>query len=185
LNEFNASIILPKIAKGDEDAFRKLYDQFGGYVYKSVILSIRDRAKAEELSQSIWLKLWRFADKYNTSKPFKPWLSRIISNELIDYYRRRKQDKFSIDEMKESGFEPGENVIDTREGNLRRDVKHDVNVALNSITDKQRQVIVLKYYQGFKIKEIAEILGIGQSAVKARLYSGLEALSQIARKGEE
>lgn len=185
MSEFHANIILPRIAKGDEDAFRELYEQFGGYVFKSVILSIRDRAKAEELAQSIWLKIWRFADKYNTSRPFKPWLSRIISNELIDFYRRRKQNKSSIDEMKETGYEPGEDNYDTRENNLESDVKHDINIALNSITDKQRQVIVLKYYQGFMIREIADILGIGQSAVKARLYSGLEALSQVARKAEE
>ncbi|MCK5743388.1 MAG: RNA polymerase sigma factor [Caldisericia bacterium] len=182
MSEFEASKILKKVASGDEDAFRVLYEQFGGYVFKVVILSLRDRAKAEELAQTIWLKIWRFAGKYDTTRPFKPWLSRIISNELISYYRVSKPQKSSIDEMKGIGYEPGETEDDIRENDFERELSYELKEALEVLTDKQRQVIVLKYYQGFKIREIAGILKIGQSAVKARLYSGLEVLSKRAKK---
>ncbi|MEZ4812281.1 MAG: RNA polymerase sigma factor [Caldisericia bacterium] len=178
MNEFDAKTVLPKIAKGDEFAFKSLYDQFGGYVFKVVILSLRDHAKAEELAQSIWLKIWRFAGKYDTSRPFKPWLSRIISNEIVSYYRVQKPKNQSFEDMKDIGFEPTEDNDELREKEFEKDLSEELNTALDLLTDKQRQVIVLKYYQGFKIREIAKVLKIGESAVKARLYSGLEVLSK-------
>ncbi len=178
MSEFDAKAILPKIAKGDELAFKSLYDQFGGYVFKVVILSLRDHAKAEELAQTIWLKIWRFAGKYDTSRPFKPWLSRIISNEIVSYYRVQKPKNSSLEDLKEVGLEPSDDVDKLRENEFERDLSDEIKKALDLLTDKQRQVIVLKYYQGFKIREIAKTLKIGESAVKARLYSGLEVLSK-------
>jgi len=52
------------------------------------------------------------------------------------------------------------------------------------LTDNQRQVVVMKYYEGLKIREIADGLGIGESAVKARLYTALETLSTTAQRGK-
>jgi len=184
LEDIAASTIMKNVAKGDENAFRELYEQFGGYVFKSVVLSLRDYAVAEELAQTIWLKIWRFAKKYDPSRPFKPWLSRIISNELISHYRSKKPVNSSLEDMQEVGFEPVDNNQDSQETMLQKDLSMEIEKALDSLTDNQRQVIVLKYYQGLKIREIAETLSIGESAVKARLYGALEALSEMAKKAE-
>ncbi len=179
---FDTATVMKQIAKGDEEAFRLLYEEFGGFVFKIVSLSIRDAGKAEELAQDIFLKVWRFASKYDPTRPFKPWLSRVISNEVISYQRTLKEAMASIEEMSEVGYTPGEDMDDYRERSQEADIAKELDEALNKLTDNQRQVVVLKFYQGQKIREIADSLGIGESAVKARLYSSLEVLSELINK---
>ncbi|NTU61288.1 MAG: RNA polymerase sigma factor [Caldiserica bacterium] len=171
--------LMKKIASGDELAFKELYDLFGGYVFKIVNLSLRNPAKSEELTQEIFLKIWRFAGKYDTERPFKPWLSRLVSNEVISWFRVKKEDSESLEDMREVGFEPSVRDADPDSGS---DVSAAISESLASLTDNQRQVVVLKFYQGLKIREVADTLGIGESAVKARLYTALET---IARKMKE
>jgi RNA polymerase sigma-70 factor (ECF subfamily) len=179
--DVNAPELMTKIASGDEYAFKELYDNFGTFVFRIVNLSLRNPSKAEELTQDIFLKIWRFASKYDPTRPFKPWLSRIISNEIISWFRVKKEDSESLEEMREVGFEPSVRDNDPDAGS---DISGALEVALSSLTDNQRQVVVLKFYQGLKIREIADSLEIGESAVKARLYTALETIArQMKEKG--
>jgi len=178
MQEFDSALVMRQIGKGDEEAFRRLYEEFGGYVFKIVVLSIRNKDKAEELTQEIFLKLWRFASKYDPSRPFKPWLSRVVGNEIISFHRTQKEETESIDDLKDDiGFQPSDSD-DVRENDHQKDVSRELECNLNLLTDNQREVIVLKFYQGLKIREIADALQIGESAVKARLYTALETLSK-------
>ncbi|HNW32429.1 MAG TPA: sigma-70 family RNA polymerase sigma factor, partial [Caldisericia bacterium] len=108
MQEFDAASFMKRIAKGDEDAFRCLYDEFGAYVFKIVAMQLHDNSKAEELTQDIFLKIWRFASKYDPSRPFKPWLSRVVSNEIISYRRAQEERTESIEELAETGYTPAE-----------------------------------------------------------------------------
>lgn len=179
---FDAATVMKQIAKGDDDAFRLLYEEFGGYILRIVSLSIRDYDKSKELTQDIFLKIWRFASKYDPSRPFKPWLSRIIGNEVISYQRTVKQPTTSLEELSMVGYTPGEDMDIYREHNQETDITKEIDDVLNKLTDNQRQVIVLKFYQGLKIREIADTLGISESAVKARLYSSLDVLNGLVSK---
>lgn len=173
--------LMKQIASGDELAFKELYELFGGYVFKIVNLSLRHQAKSEELTQEIFLKIWRFADKYDPQRPFKPWLSRLVSNEIISWFRVKKEDSESIEDLREVGFEPS---VRDDDHDLGSDISTALEASLASLTDNQRQVVVLKFYQGLKIREVADALGIGESAVKARLYTALETIAkQMKEKG--
>jgi RNA polymerase sigma-70 factor (ECF subfamily) len=184
MQEFDAASLMKRIAKGDEDAFRCLYDEFGAYVFKVAAMQLHDNGKAEELAQDIFLKIWRFASKYDPSRPFKPWLSRVISNEIISYRRAQEERTESIEELAETGYTPAEEMDSYRDRQLSDDISYELQNAMGILTDNQRQVVVMKYYEGLKIREIADGLGIGESAVKARLYTALETLSTTAQRGK-
>lgn len=173
--ETNASELMRKVAKGDELAFKELFDSFGTFVFRIVNLSLKNPSKAEELTQDIFLKIWRFASKYDPERPFKPWLSRIISNEIISWYRVKKDETESLEEMREVGFEPS---FRDKDSDSETDISAALEESISALTDNQRQVVVLKFYQGLKIREVADTLGIGESAVKARLYTALETISR-------
>jgi RNA polymerase sigma-70 factor (ECF subfamily) len=179
--ESNAPELMERIAGGDELAFKELYDCFGTFVFRIVNLSLKSPSKAEELTQDIFLKIWRFASKYDTSRPFKPWLSRIISNEIISWFRVKKEDSESLENLREVGFEPS---VHDHKTDQSSDIAAALEESLSSLTDNQRQVVVMKFYQGLKIREIADSLSIGESAVKARLYTALEAIAnKMKEKG--
>ncbi|HOC79571.1 MAG TPA: RNA polymerase sigma factor [Caldisericia bacterium] len=184
MQEFDAASFMKRIAKGDEDAFRCLYDEFGAYVFKIVAMQLHNNSKAEELTQDIFLKIWRFASKYDPSRPFKPWLSRVVSNEIISYRRAQEERTESIEELAETGYTPAEEMDSYRDRQLSDDISYELQNAMGILTDNQRQVVVMKYYEGLKIREIADGLGIGESAVKARLYTALETLSTTAQRGK-
>jgi RNA polymerase sigma-70 factor (ECF subfamily) len=179
LEKSNIAELMNRISKGDEDAFRELYDQYCGYVFKIVGLTLRNRDKVEELTQDIFIKIWRFASHYDTTRPFKPWLSRLVSNEIISFLRAKEEDKASLEQMQEDGYLPGQDFEEYRQQEEQRDIGSLLDQALNTLTDNQRQVVVLKFYEGQKIREIADTLKIGESAVKARLYSALETLQKM------
>lgn len=179
LENSNIAELMKRIVNGDEEAFRELYDEYCGYVYKIVGLNLRNRDKVEELTQDIFLKIWRFASYYDPQRPFKPWLSRLVSNEIISFQRAKEDDKASLEEMQEDGYLPGQDYEEYRQQEEERDIGGLLGQALNTLTDNQRQVIVLKFYEGLKIREIADTLKIGESAVKARLYTALETLQKM------
>ena len=181
MTQVDAPALMKRVAAGDELAFKELYDEFGTFVFRIVNLSLRNPPKAEELTQDIFLKIWRFASKYDPERPFKPWLSRLVSNEIISWYRVKKDETESLEELHEVGFEPS---VSDDDPNIGADISAAIEQSLATLTDNARQVVVLKFYQGLKIREVAEALGIGESAVKARLYTALETIArQMKEKG--
>ena len=79
------------LRNGDDDAVRRLYDRFGGLVFTIANQTLRDRQRAEEVTQQTFLQAWRNADQFEPGRDFAPWLATIARRAAIDVLRREQR----------------------------------------------------------------------------------------------
>lgn len=147
------------------------YDALLGYLYR---MMSGDRALAEDLVQETFLRVLTAVQQYQHPRPFKPWLYAIATNLARNHYKRadtRHTDSVDDDFEGEDGDVP-EDVL------LARDEVQAVIAALAALSDEQREVIVLYYYQSLEGPEIAAALNIPLGTVRSRLAAGVRRLRQ-------
>jgi len=162
----------------EEDAIRSLYETYYPKIYNYAFLQMGDVQAAEDLASDVMLKMIESIGKFNfRGLPFGAWVFRIARNRLIDLHRRRKR---------RGEVDLSETLISTlaspgvmAERALERG---QIQVALKHLTDEQRQVIVLKFIQGFDNRSVAKILGRSEGAIKSLQHRALGSLRRVVRR---
>ncbi len=163
--------LILKTRRGDVDAYNVLVSRWEKRVYNYLLRVVRNREDALDLCQETFLKAYRGLARLQEIERFPQWLFRIAHNETVSMFRRNKLDFEDQDtELAESSVTLAGSAAERFELNLA------VKRALDGLKPEQREMVVLKVYQGFKFHEIAEILSCPVSTVKSRLYSAFEAL---------
>lgn len=166
----------------DERAIETLYDRYGDYVYSVCIRMVGDMQLAEDLSQEVFLRLWRRPDLYDVSRGrFVTWLLSVARNRAIDERRsrgRRFRHESPPSDTTEEVLEtaPGEEVRDIAIVSEERVV---VQRALATLPPEQRLAIQLAYFGGYTQQEIAQGLRQPLGTVKTRIRLGLQKLRQL------
>jgi RNA polymerase sigma-70 factor, ECF subfamily len=135
------------------------------HAYRAAYLVVHDSAAAEDIAQEAFLAALRRLDRFDRSRPFGPWLHRIVVNRSIDWVRTR-QLRAEV-ELGES-FGPEQSV----------EVSDATLAALAALTPEHRAVIVLRHLLGYTPGEIAELLGLPRGTVNSRLRRGLDTLKE-------
>lgn len=126
-------------------------------MYFTALSILKNESDAEDAIQNAVMIAYKNLDALSSKDKFKPWIFRILKNEC---YRLIKLRSYSLDD--EIEIEDPKSDVD-HEGNMT------VYEAVNSLDEKYREVVMLYYYQGFKIPEVADILEISTDNVKQRL----------------
>ncbi len=173
----------------DERALETLYDRYGDYVYSVCLRMVGDVQLAEDLSQEVFLRLWRRPDLYDTSRgKFVTWLLSVARNRAID--ERRSRGRRFRHESPPS--ESTEEVLEAVPASESRDVaivseeRVVVQKALAILPPEQKLAIQLAYFGGYTQQEIADGLRQPLGTVKTRIRLGLQKLRQllIEQQGE-
>ncbi|HQY30463.1 MAG TPA: sigma-70 family RNA polymerase sigma factor [Thermomicrobiales bacterium] len=165
-----------RIANGDAEALAMLYDRYSRVVYSFSMRILAEPGAAEELTQEVFIRIWRQGGQYQHSRgAFLTWVLSITHNMAIDEIRRRKRRPLLQD--------PGEDdLLLTSVVDLRADVEGQawlhalrqlVREALDDIPVSQRTAIELAYFSGLTQREIAERLGEPLGTIKTRMRLGL------------
>ena len=171
---------------GDTAAFDLLVERWDRKIQGAIYRFVGASEDARDLCQEAFLKAYRGLGTFKKDARFSSWLYQIALNVCRDRLRRRRgRTLLSLDELDESGHEaavlPGPSPLELAEG---RDIAQRVARAVAELPDDQREVIVLKEYQGLTFAEIADVLGVPLSTVKTRLYRGLVQLrDRLERDG--
>ena len=170
---------------GEESAFDVLVGRWEKRIRGAIYRFIGSEDDARDICQEAFLKAYRSLGSFKQEARFSSWLYQIALNLCRDRLRRRRgRTMVSLDELEESGAAmtmPGPTALDLLQ---ERDVSRLVAVAIASLADEQREVIILKEYQGLTFLEIAQVLDMPISTVKTRLYRGLDQLrSRLERQG--
>lgn len=164
---------------GDANAFGILYDAYVDRLYRFIYYRVSDEPLAEDLTSRVFLKAWENLPGYSDrGLAFGAWLFSIARNTVIDHYRTIKQ---------EQSLETAGPLVDDADPEhlLGRTQQGDrLAQALGQLTDDQREVLVLKFIEGYDTNEIAELTGKNPGAVRALQMRGLQALERILG-GEE
>ncbi len=171
---------------GDARAFSTLVQRHRGPVYNFILRYVGHRQRAEDLLQETWIKVVRSSSEWQPTARFTTWVYTIARNLCVDSARKesfRKADSLDApaghDES--DGRTVGELVADEagqvpdRAANNAR-LRPLIEQALTGLPAEQREVFLLREYQGIGFKEIAEVTGVNENTVKSRMRYALEGL---------
>lgn len=164
--------LLKRSARGDEAAFASLYDATAARVHGLVLRVVRDRAQAEEVTQEVFLEVWRQASRYDAGRGSAlAWLMTIAHRKAVD--RVRSAEAAS---RRDVAYEQRNQVPDhdvTAEAAHASLEARRVRSALDHLTDVQREAIELAYFGGYTHTEVAALLDLPVGTAKTRIRDGL------------
>ena len=160
------------VAQGDQQAFAALYDQVAGAVHGTCRAVLRDPDHAAEVTQEVMLEAWRTAVRYDRAQgSVRTWLVTLAHRRSVDRVRsvqsQRNRDQREIDADQDRPFDM---VAEEVEESMER---QQVRRCLGSLTDTQREAVLLAYYGGRTYREVAEQLAAPLPTVKSRIRDGL------------
>lgn len=177
--------LIAAIIKRDQSALTLLYSRYSRPVFNMANVVSRDKAIAEEITQDVFLLVWRTPKKWNPDKgQLGSWLLTVTRYMTID--RMRKENREPVTSA--TGLAQCEHFLSASVSPTAQDDARLMKSILQRLPREQRQVILLAYYRGMTHREIAAHLKIPEGTVKSRLRLGLEkirSLWQIAVKEPE
>lgn len=165
--------LLKRIARGDDDAFKTLFDRHYRLAYSVIYRHIGVQAVAEDLVQEAFLRVYRNAAKWEPSAKFSTWFYTIVSNLCLNYKRDRARDKLRL---LSGGDEEGGNTLEQLAGasdpepddqDERAQNSRVIREALAELPENQRMALILSKYENKSYEEIAEVLDTTVAAVKS------------------
>ena len=181
-------VLIKQILEGKKSSFEELMKKYNKKIYNFVYRMVRDEEIAIELTQDFFIKIYNVLAKYNFQYKFSTWAYRICYNLVIDYIRKNKAYIDSLDNGKLSQrqlqntsnyiFEDGFSKLE------REELKTILWNVVDSISIKYRELILLRYLQGLKYDEIAQITELPVGTVKNRIFKAKEILRlEIEKNG--
>ena len=167
--------LMEQVVARDERALETLYDRYSALLHGMLVRILRDTQVAEEILQDIFYQLWNNAAKFDPARGSLPgWLLVSARNRAISRLRRRTwTEGEALEENKVSlGFNLESAVA-------QQQLLGKVKGALANLSDGQRQVVELAYFEGLTHSEIAQRTGDPLGTVKTRLRSAIETLKKI------
>ena len=144
----------------------QIYTDYYGKVMGYISARIRNWADAENLCSDVFMKIQEKLDTYDPSKAsISTWVFTVTRNTLIDHYRRSRPSE-ELDENLADDSEVDENL-------LSQETLSELAGALMALPEQMRDIIVLRYYDGKPLTEIAELMGLSYGAVKLRHQNAL------------
>jgi RNA polymerase sigma-70 factor (ECF subfamily) len=165
---------------GDPSAFDLLVLRWDRKIQGAIYRLMGSEEEARDLCQEAFLKAYRGLGGFKGEARFSSWLYQIALNLCRDRMRRRRgRVMVSLDALDaEAQGAVLRDEASTHDLVEARDLQHRVRAAVMALPDDQREVIVLKEYEGLTFQEIAEVLDLPVSTVKTRLYRGLERMRE-------
>ena len=160
------SALMLRFKDGDASAFEELYRRHNDALYRYFLRLGGDAAAAEDLYQEAWSKIIRARGRYRPSAKFTTYLYRVAHNCFIDYVRRNRRHRSSIDVDPDSQAGNEESPETQTETSLAR---RRLEAALDTLPDEQRDVFLLHEEAGLGIDEIAFVTDSNREATKSRL----------------
>ncbi|MDQ8738237.1 sigma-70 family RNA polymerase sigma factor [Paenibacillus sp. LHD-38] len=163
---FNIIELVKKAQKGNETAFTEIFEQYEAVLYRTAYVYLKNKDDALDAVQETAYRSFKLISTLKEPKYFKTWLIRIAISCSIDILRKRKNVIMLVDEHEISSFESlGDEDIPLSM------TLHDL---IDQLDEDEKNVILLRFYHDFTIKEVAETLGIALGSAKTVLYRALK-----------
>jgi len=174
---------------GDKASFSTLVERYVSPIYKFSYRYVRNGPDAEDVAQETFLRVWKNLKKFDQTKNFKTWIFTIAKNASLDLLKKKKMISFSQigeeDDAVDAVLAPYVAIEETSETVFDQNVlKEDFDAALAKLPERYRDVMVLRYSDNLKFREIAERLHEPVDTVKSRHRRGLALLRDIVSGGD-
>lgn len=162
--------LITQVQSGDRKALDRLIKQYYQSIFGYFYRATSDYHQSKDLTQEVFIKMVVNINKYKPKSHFKSWLFTIASNHLKNHWRTISRRPKCSEMPEEMLWED-----DALDSFIQRNV---ISSALNTLPQEQREAVVLRFYNGFTMKEIAKITDIKETTVKARIKYGLDKLKK-------
>ena len=166
-------VLMQAVADGDEVAANRLYDRFGGLVFKSSRQVLSTSAEAEDAVQETYLRAYTRLDSYRPEGKFGAWLTRVALNEALMIRRRIRTDTVSLDQSGADAMAAEEPESETPTAEQYVEAAHAralLEHAIDALPENFRMVFVLRVVEGLDVRETAESLELNPTTVRTRLF---------------
>lgn len=174
------SELVDRAQNGERAAFQKLVERYQEKVYSICYGKVGDEHDAKDVSQDVFIKVYRYLDGFNKDAKFYTWLYRIAVNTCIDFLRKQsRRDKVDYDDTigRDEEYLEGDDMLmpsnlglNPDEALDRKELRKEMLAALEELSEKHRTILNLREVEGLSYREIADILEISKGTVMSRLY---------------
>lgn len=166
------SQIVAKVLNGDRQAYALLVEEYKSPIYNLAYRMTGNLEDADDLTQEAFIRAYQYLWRYDQRKKFFTWLYTIAFNLIRNHFKKNKKEKLS-EELSTS-------LLADRNQRLIKD--QEISSHLLLLEEELRALLIMKYQQELSFEEIAEITGKSLSAVKMRIYRGLEKLRELMKE---
>lgn len=167
-----------KAKSGDKDSFGAIYNYYYKQLYRYCQFNLRDAVLAQDIVQETFLRAWKGIGKFSFSDggTMQAFLYRIARNLIIDHSRRKKTEKLEDHEYIEAESQFEDDIDrNTDRGKLKQ--------ALVKLPEKDRQIVILRYFEEMSFQEISKVIKVREGALRVRIHRILEKLKNIIENG--
>lgn len=163
------NLLIEKAARGDEDSFSRLIDNYKNYVFAIILNFIKDYNEVENVAQEVFYQIYVSLPKYNQNN-FKAWIGRITTNKSIDWMRKKrsKVKDESLDDFVDKVYV--DQKVNPEMLLIEKCKQEELTMALNSIPDIYRITLEKFYFKGKSYETIAKEEDVTVKTVASRLY---------------
>lgn len=172
---------MARVAGGDQGAFAVLFDRHSRSVARFCFRYVGEKARAEELTQDIFVKLYRNARGYKPSAKFKTYLFRVAANHCLNEVRRGEY-RMPHEDLAEHQSLPTDAAAGPEANVEGQEVERAIGQALSGMSDRERAAFTMCRFEGMAYRDIAEALSASEAAVKSLIH---RATLQVAKRIEE
>ena len=173
--------LLAACRRGDQKAFEEVVRATHRQVYTQALRMVRDRQDAEDVAQEVYLRVFRGLAGFRGDAQFETWLYRIVANAAMSHLRRRGRFGDLLADPEDERLEPPERPS-AGPGDVAVD-REALGRALEALPDPMRVVVVAKDVYGLSCREIGEMVGASEGAVKVRLHRARKRLKERLFEG--
>lgn len=182
MNSNSDKALMMKVKNGDFDKLGLLFERYHRGLYVYFYRMCKDQDTCEDLVQSVFERILKYRQSYTGDGKFSTWLFSVARNQFIDHHRKSKRNGIPV-QIDESRIEMPEGVEEPVKNKMRK--KEILEMALNSLDQEKREVVILSRYEGLKYKEIAEILETTEGAIKVKMFRAMKELKDLAESFEK
>jgi RNA polymerase sigma-70 factor, ECF subfamily len=189
MDQKNEAEIVARVLKGDRQAYALLVEEYKSPIYNLAYRMTKNLEDAEDLAQETFLRAFNQLTCYDTKRSFYTWLYTISLNLIRNHLKktgRRRQVDFRNGVMVSGAVDYHGKQCALHESpdgdEWRREREEELESRLQKLPPELRELLVLRFYQGLSFEMIAEITDLSLSAVKMRVYRGLDKLRKYIEK---
>lgn len=151
---------------GNNDAFEELVIRYKKLIYSVVYNLIKDKEETNDISQEVFIRIYKALDRYNPEYKFSTWAVKIATNLCMDKFRKKRLETVNIEDEKRivDKSKSPEEIL------LNKEKKRYIKEALDSLPPKYKLLIVLYHQKGMSYNEMVDILNKPMSIIKNRLF---------------
>jgi RNA polymerase sigma-70 factor (ECF subfamily) len=176
LDSLTDNALMLKVKDGDLDRLGLLFERYKRPLFGFFFGMNKDKDLSEDLVQNVFFRILKYRYLFRGDGDFRTWMFHIARNVNHDHYRKDKFQRKDPLELWQDHISSDDNRVTEF---LKDDELHLLSVAMEKLTDEKREILLLSKYQEMKYKEIGEVLGCTEGAVKVKVFRALQALKAV------